>query len=179
MVKRVVFGFAVVCAAFLFMPAAADAAPTTIGGPCDGSGTLQKLGKTVEAAESGVVEIEYKDTVAWEGSITGASGEQSYSGNIEVDLPAPFGSLSIDSWKGTTDSTANSGTKDYDIPGWVPANVEFRVKGIHTQGSATCAGSVKLKLKGSALNAFSAGSLIGTVLTGIGLVFAGRAKGGI
>lgn len=178
MVKRLVFGFAVVCAAILFVPTSANAAPATVNGPCDGSGKLEKLGKTVEAAESGVVEVEYKDTVDWEGSITGTSGEQPYSGNIEVELPAPFGSLSIDSWKGKTDSTSNSGTKDYDIPSWVPANVEFRVKGIHTQGSATCAGAVKLKLKGSSLNAFSIGSLIGTALTGLGLALAGRAKGG-
>jgi hypothetical protein len=179
MVKRVVLGIAVVCAAFLFFPSSANAAPATVSGPCDGSGTFEKGGFTTTAAETGVVEIPRTDDVDWKGTITGVSGEQAYAGHIDVELPPPFGSLKIDTWGGRTDSTGNSGTKHYDIPGAVPANVEFSVQGAHTQGSVKCSGSVKLKIKGSALNPFSIGSLVGTVLTGAGLAVAGRAKGGL
>jgi hypothetical protein len=179
MVRRVVFGFVVICAAFLFIPGTADATPGVVKGPCDGTGTFQKGGFTKTAAETGVVEIERSDDVAWQGSISGPSGELPYTGKIEVELPPPFGTLSIDSWSGTTDATSNSGTKHYDIPGAVPANVEFRVKGSHTQGSFKCTGSVKLKIKGSALTPYSVGSLVGTAATGAGLVVAGRAKGAV
>lgn len=180
MVRRVVFGFAVVAATVLFVPGSAQAAPATLNGPCEGSGVLQSSGKEVKATEGGVVVVETSDTVAWKGSITvTGSGEQAYSGNIEVDLPPPFGSLSIDSWRGKTDSTANSGTKKYDLPGGIPTNVEFRVHGIHVQGATTCSGAVRLKIKGGALNAYSAGSVIGTALTGFGLLVAGRAKSGV
>ena len=177
MVRRIVLGIAVVCAGFLFFPSSADAGPATVSGPCDGSGTFVKGGFTKTAAETGVVEIPRTDDVQWKGAITGVSGEQAYAGHIDVELPWPFPSLKIDSWGGRTDSTGNSGTKHYDIPSGVPANVEFSVQGAHTQGTAKCSGSVKLKLSGSSWNTFSIGSLIGTALTGLGLALAGRAKG--
>jgi hypothetical protein len=163
MARRVLFGFAVVGAALFFAPHAANASPTVVNGPCDGTGAFQRGGFTKTAAESGVVEIPRADEVDWTGSITGPSGQ-------------PFGSVTIDSWGGTTDATSNSGTKHYDISSAVPANVEFSVKGSHNQGSFNCSGSVKLKIKGSSVNAFSIGSLVGTALTGAGLVVAGRAR---
>ena len=170
------FAFAVVGAALLFAPGAATASPTVVNGPCDGSGTFQRGGFTKTAAETGVVEIPRADEVNWTGSIVGPTGQLAYGGKIEVELPPPFGSVTIDSWGGTTDATSNSGTKHYDISSAVPANVEFSAKGSHTQGSFSCSGSVKLKIKGSSVNAFSVGSLVGTVLTGAGLVVAGRAR---
>ena len=179
MVRRALFGFAVACAAILIYPAAAGAAPISILGPCEGSGTFQAGGFTVNATEAGTVEVPRTDDVAWKGSINGPTGDNSYSGSIKVDLPPPFGSITIDSWSGTTDATSNSGTKHYDLPGAVPANVEFTVRGSHTQGSYTCSGHVTAKIKGSSVNAFSVGSLAATALTGVGLLFAGRAKGGV
>jgi hypothetical protein len=177
MIKRVVLGFAVVCGAFAFiLPMPAGAAPSVVAGPCQGTGAFQAGKFTKTAAETGVVEIPRKDTVAWEGSITGVTGESAYAGAIELETPAGLPTISIDSWKGTSDATSNKGEKKYDIPSWVPANVEFKVKGSHTQGGITCAGYVKLKIKGSALGPFSIGSLIGTVLTGLGLAVAGKAK---
>jgi len=173
------FGFAVVCAAIFLYPAAAGATPTVINGPCEGSGTFQKGGFTVNATEAGTVEVPRTDDVDWKGSITGPTGDNPYSGSIKVDLPPPFGSLSIDSWSGTTDATSNSGTKHYDLPGAVPANVEFTVRGSHSQGSFNCSGHVTVKIKGSSVNAFSIGSVVATAATGVGLVFAGRAKGGV
>ena len=179
MVRRTLFAFAVVCAATALAPAAAGASPTVINGPCQGSGAFEKGGFTVNATEAGTVEVPRTDDVRWTGSITGVTGDNPYSGKIEVELPPPFGSMSIDSWSGTTDATSNSGVKHYDIPGPVPANVEFEVKGAHTQGSASCNGHVTVKIKGSSVNAVSIGTLALTALTGIGLVFAGRAKGGL
>ena len=87
MVRRTVVGFAVVCAAILLYPAAAGATPTVINGPCEGSGTFQEGGFTVNATEAGTVEVPRTDDVAWKGSITGVTGDNPYSGSIEVELP--------------------------------------------------------------------------------------------
>jgi len=179
MVRRTLFAFAVICAAIMCSAAASGAAPTSTLGPCQGSATFQKGGFTVNATEAGTVEVPRTDDVDWKGSITGPTGDNAYSGSIKVDLPPPFGSLSIDSWSGTSDATSNSGTKHYDLPGAVPANVEFTVRGSHTQGSFNCSGHVTVKIKGSSVNAVSIGSLAATALTGVGLLFAGRAKGGV
>ena len=177
MARQAVFAFAVACAAILLYPAAAGATPTVINGPCQGSGTFKSTGHKVDATEAGTVEVPETDDVAWEGSITGVTGDNAYSGKIEVKLPPPFGSLSIDSWSGTTDATANSGVKHYDLPSYVPKGVEFTVTGSHSQGPASCSGHVTVKLAGSKVNAVSIASVVGTVLTGAGLLFAGRAKG--
>jgi hypothetical protein len=178
MVKRVLLAFAALAAAGMFVVFDAGTSSATVSPACQGTGAFEKSGLTYTAADSGVDEIPRTDDVDWEGSITGPTGEQPYSGKIEVELPPPFGALSIDSWSGTTDATSNSGTKHYDIPGAVPGGVEFSVKGSHTQGGTTCTGSVKVKIKGGSVNAFSLGSLVGTALTGAGLVLAGRAKVG-
>ncbi|MEY2402556.1 MAG: hypothetical protein QOD38_107 [Acidimicrobiaceae bacterium] len=180
MVKRVLLSFAALSLMGLFVlvspPAAA--APTVVNGPCTGEGTFKDGGFTKTASETGVVEIPRKDDVAWQGAIAIPPTESAYSGKIELETPAGMPAISIDSWSGSSDSIANAGVKHYDIPSWVPANVEFKVKGTHTQGGITCSGFVKLKIKGSAVGPFSIASLVGTGLTGLGLLLAGRPKVG-
>src|SRR3954462_2332766 len=112
MVKRVVLGCAALALAGLFMcvgvtPAAA--APSHVDGGCTGSGTFEKGKFTATAAEEGVVTIPEEDKVAWQGALPGPTGDVAYSGEIKVELPPPFGSLKIDSWSGTSDSTGNQG----------------------------------------------------------------------
>jgi hypothetical protein len=180
MIKRVVLGLAAFSLAGLFLltgaPSAA-AAPGHVDGGCTGSGAFEKGGFTATAAEEGVVTIPEKDTVHWEGALPGDTGKVGYSGKIEVELPPPFGSLKIDSWSGTTDSTGNSGVKKYDIPAGVPRGVEFEVTGSHTQGPFNCSGFVKLKIDGSKFGPATIVSLLGTLGFGAGFAFAGRAKG--
>lgn len=178
MFKRVLLGCVALGIAGFFVIAGSAPAGATVSPACSGTGDFEASGHHYTAADSGVDEIPRKDDVDWEGQITGVSGEQPYSGHISLELPPPFGSVDIDSWSGTSDATSNSGTKHYDIPGFVPANVEFEVSGAHTQGSVSCSGSVKVKIEGGSVNAFSIGSLVGTVLTGAGLVFAGKASVG-
>lgn len=179
MVKRVLFGIVALGfgGALVFVPAVpASSTPKVVTGPCSGQGTFKDAGFTKTAAETAVVEIPRKDEVAWQGAIAVPPTNSAYSGMIELETPAGLPAISIDSWSGTTDSVSNSGIKKYDIPSWVPANVEFKVTGSHTQGGVSCAGFVKLKIKGSSVGPFSIGSLIGTALTGAGLVFAGRPR---
>jgi hypothetical protein len=176
MVKRIVLGFAVVLAAFVVLPTTADATPRVVNGPCAGSGAFKNGGFTKTAAETGVVTIPLADDVAWQGSISAPTGNVPYSGQIKVDLPPPFGSLSIDSWSGTTDSTSNNGVKHYSLPSLTPRGVEFEVSGSHTQGGVSCSGAVKLVVDGSKFGAATIGSLVGTVATGAVLVLAGRPR---
>lgn len=179
MVKRVLLGFAALSLAgvFLFVDAA-PAGAVMDEGACTGSGTFKNGGFTVTQAETGVVEVPEKDEVTWQGALPAKpAAPEAYSGKIEVALPPPFAPLKIDSWSGTSDSQGNDGVKKYDLPGYVPKNVELEVRGQHT-GSTTCKGHVKIKVKGSSVGPVSLASLAATALTGLGLVLAGRPKVG-
>ena len=174
MVKRVLLGFAALSLAGLFV--LVDAAPSgaTVSPECSGNGKFTNKGVTYHASDAGVDQIKRVDDVIWDGTITGVpGGQQAYSGKIQVELPPPFGKVSVDSWGGTTDSTGNNGTKHYDIPGFVPANVEFKVSGNHTQGGISCTGSVKVKIEGSGFGPFSIATLVLTLLFGAGMVLSG------
>ncbi|MEY2453650.1 MAG: hypothetical protein QOD92_3224 [Acidimicrobiaceae bacterium] len=181
MVKRVLLGFAAMSLAGVFL--LFDAAPAGAvmdQGNCTGSGTFEKGGFTVTQAEAGVIEVPEKDSVSWKGDLPSApSAPEAYNGKIEVEMPAPFPALKIDDWSGTSDSQGNSGVKDYDIPGWVPKNVELSVVGEHVSTSTTCKGHVKIKIKGGSVGPVSLGSLALTAATGVGLVLAGRPKVGV
>jgi hypothetical protein len=137
---------------------------------CQGSGHFRDNGQTVDAEAVGdtVVEISRRDTVEWEGSVDAPPG--AYSGTIAVDLPPPFGALQIDSWDGNSASTTNSGSKSYNLPSIVPAGVEFRLVGSHTDQNGSCSGYVNLEIKGGAFDsALAPISLVGTVLAGAGV----------
>ena len=129
--------------------------------------TFRDTGLTVDAEAIGdeVVEVERSDTVDWQGSVTAPPGV--YSGTIAVDLPPPFGEAEIDSWDGESDSTANAGVKDYDLTSLVPAGVEFRVVGSHTDENGSCTGYVNLEIEGGPFDSPLAPiSLAGTVVDG-------------
>jgi hypothetical protein len=175
MVKRVLLGFAALALAgmFLLMDASPSGATVTPSDKCIGNGQFVKLGKTYHASDTGVDEVKRVDDVNWDGEIVVPAENVAYSGEIKVSLPPPFGEVTVDSWKGTSDSTKNSGKKHYDLPGFVPGNVEFEVSGFHTQNGVTCTGAVKVKIEGSGFGPFSIAMLILTLLSGAGLVLAG------
>ena len=179
MIKRVLLGFVAFALAGTFMLVGATPAGAVMDqGECTGSGTFEKGGFTVTQAETGVIEVPEKDSVTWKGDLPAKpAAPEAYSGKIEVALPPPFAPIKIDSWSGTSDSQGNNGVKKYDIPGFVPKNVELEVQGQHT-GSTTCKGHVKIKIKGSSVGPVSVASLAATAATGLGLVLAGRPKVG-
>lgn len=175
MIKRVLLGFAALSLAGLFVlidafPSGATVNPSD---KCLGKAHFVKSGHDYSADDAGVDKIPRVDDVQWFGAIAVPPVDSAYSGHIDVELPPPFGSVSVDSWSGTTDSVSNTGTKHYDIPGFVPANVEFSVSGSHSQGGITCSGSVKLAIEGSTFGPFSIATLVLTLLSGAGLVLAG------
>ena len=175
MIKRILLAFAALGLAGMFV--LADAAPSgatvSPSDKCIGTGDFVKSGHNYTAADAGVDEVPRVDDVKWAGEIKIPATESAYSGHIEVELPPPFGKVTIDTWKGSSDSVKNSGTKHYDLPGFVPANVEFEVSGAHSQGGITCTGAVKVKIAGSTFGPFSIATLGLTLLFGAGLVLAG------
>jgi hypothetical protein len=179
MVKRVLLGFAALTFAGLFVFVDAVPAAAHVDGGCTGEGVFDK-GLRVSASEEGVVNVPLKDTVHWQGALPGPlPAETAYSGKIEVELPPPFPALKIDSWSGTSDSVSNSGVKKYDLPSAIPRGVEFQVTGSHRQGAYNCSGFVKVVVQGGKLGPLTIASLVGTALTGVGLVVAGRPKLGV
>ncbi|MDO8389615.1 MAG: hypothetical protein Q7V57_03925 [Actinomycetota bacterium] len=143
-------------------PAAAQ-----LEGECSGSGVWKDSDLAVDAESVGdeLVTIPRKDTVDWQGSVSGPPGE--YSGSIWIELPPPFGKVEIDNWGGTSDNNNNAGSEDYDLPKLVPAGVEFKVVGEHTDSNGHCEGYVRLEIEGGAFDSpIIWGALVLTALTG-------------
>jgi hypothetical protein len=137
---------------------------------CQGSGTFREKGLAVDAEAIGdeVVTIPRSDTVDWDGSVAAPPG--AYSGRIAVDLPPPFSELVVDTWKGTSENTSNSGARKYNFPKLVPAGVEFQVVGYHTDQNGYCNGYVNLQIDGGPFDSpVTPISLVATVATGAGL----------
>ncbi len=134
------------------------------------SGTFRDGGLVVDATAIGdeVVVIPRSDTVDWQGSVDAPPGD--YSGTIGVDLPPPFSELEIDSWSGSSENTSNAGAREYDLPSYVPAGVEFRVVGSHVDENGFCNGYVNLEIDGGPFDSpLTPVSLVLTVAAGAGL----------
>ncbi|MGZ4740189.1 MAG: hypothetical protein ACXVLM_13355 [Ilumatobacteraceae bacterium] len=139
---------------------------------CQGSGVFRSTGLAVDAEAIGdkLVTIPRSDTVDWKGSVDAAPG--AYSGSISVDLPPPFSELRLDSWRGNSQTTANSGAKKYNLPSAVPAGVEFRVIGAHVDQNGFCNGYVNLQIDGGPFDSpVTPVSLVATAASGAGLFF--------
>ncbi len=140
---------------------------------CQASGTWLDDGLVVFAeTDGGVYTIPDSDTVAWEGSVAAPPGE--YSGEIWLEMPPPFAGWSIDSWGGDSDNTGNDGTYEYDFPSWVPAGVEFDVKGEHFDENGGCSGTIAFELDGGPFDSPAtfvalAVTLLFAILTGLAL----------
>ncbi|CAB4365088.1 MAG: hypothetical protein F2681_13400 [Actinobacteria bacterium] len=158
-------------------PAAAQ-----LGGECTASGVWQNKGLTVDAATIGndLVTVPRKDTVDWTGSVGSAPG--TYRGSVWLELPPPFGKVEIDSWHGTGTNTANSGSKTYSLPKFVPAGVEFTVSGEHIDSNGVCSGSVRVQVEGGPFDSpVTYAALVLTIATGgpLAALLLGMAKAAI
>ncbi|MCI0687753.1 MAG: hypothetical protein L0Y54_11020 [Sporichthyaceae bacterium] len=180
-----VAGLATAACLLFAIPAAADIVDPP--GSCVGSATWQtglperggSFSETSAAHQPGdVIEVPRADTVEWSGQVVGpaAGTERAISGSVKVLLPAPLGGVTIGDWGGSTDKVDNTGTRSYDLPGLVPAGVEFTLSGTHSEGSSEfCSGSVKMTIAGGAFDSpLVWGAIAGDVLFGAGLLLAGR-----
>ncbi len=152
------------------LPAGAE-----VDGPCQATGAFAQGTDaggpfTVDAAAIGsqTVTVPRQDSVSWTGSVPAPPG--AYAGQVAVELPPPFGDVTIDSWEGTTEATSNQGVEDYDLPALVPSGVKFRVVGQHRDAAQSCDGFVNAVIEGGPLKspALPAASLVFTLLAGAG-----------
>ena len=165
----------------VLLASAAAADVVTPPGACVGSGTWQEGGFTETSTDhdpGDTIKVPRADTVHWKGNIKGfqlgaAGPRRDIEGKVEVETP--FGSVKVDDWDGSSIRYANEGEHDYDLPK-VLVGIKMKVKGFHKDaGKVTCEGSVNVEVDGSATsNPLAAGGAAGLVVSGAGLVFAGR-----
>ncbi len=134
------------------------------GTDADGSFTI-----VASELDDETIVVPRADTVEWSGSVLAAPGD--YEGFVAIDLPAPFGTVSVKTWSGDTDTTSKGGVDDYDLPWAVPAGVEFTVRAEHTDDNGTCRASATMKIEGGPFDTPIAPISLGaTALTGAGFV---------
>jgi hypothetical protein len=163
-------------------PAAAE-----IEGPCEGQAVLTPTdggGPTVDVdgATDARVTIPRSADVEYSGSIAipNPTEDMPHSGEVVLVLPSILPDVTVASWSwsDTTDATETTGSTSYDIdlPAGVLGAVQGTAEGNHTQAGVSCTGSLEIEIDGSAVNAGSIGSAVGTVLAGAGMVLAARGR---
>ena len=151
-----------------------NSVPPDFSGPCTATANIAGYGSVDPAASGGVYTVPKSGAASYTGSIAVTGEDRVTSGKVEIGLPGGL-SVSIKSWGGdNTDESSDSGTVTWDIPSWVPGNIEMTVSGFHQDEGARCEGSLKIKLDGGFLD--GGGGLIAlgvTVISVIGLAWAG------
>ena len=178
--RRLRFGVVMGAAAMLVI-AFAGVAGAGKSGPCEGSATIDgvRYDHTNDTAEDPIVVPEEKDgvIVAWEGS-TG-SPITDHTGSVSVLVgPIP---IEVADWGGANADMEVTASGQYDmtrLPEFLKSVTGlYEVQAEHSGQGGTCEGTVMVLLEGNGLaTPIGAGSVVGTVLTGIGLLFAGRGR---
>lgn len=152
---------------------AAPAAASMLG-PCTATGTFV-LGTgagpiVVDVAKvppGQAVTIPAADTIAWTATAPAQAVPRPIRGRIEIDLPWPFGTQTLDSWGGTGASAAQAGTYTYELTGAVPRGVAVKFVGTHAEPGVVCVAELSFKVSGGVFDAW-----IGFVAVG-GLLLSG------
>jgi hypothetical protein len=148
------FGMAIAVMAAAVL-ASSSPAGAEMEGPCTAQATFRNGTKdggsfTVDASSTDVVKVPLSDTVDWTGSIAVPAVERPIEGEVTLQMPWPFGAVSLHSWGGdTTAKVQGSGTEEYDLPSFVPRGVEMTVEAVH-RDAATCRASLRIEVEGSA-----------------------------
>ena len=124
------------------------------------------------------IEIPAADAVNWQAtSPPGATGARPAKGRVEIDLPWPFGTQTLESWAGTIDGPERAGTYTYELTGAFPRGVDFSIVGSHAEPNVRCTGEVLLKIEGGPFDSWLGYmALGGLVLSGVAFVLAGRSS---
>jgi hypothetical protein len=145
----------------------------TLFDPREAGGSFTESGITIDVREVDTqrVTVPRSDTVSWYGTVEAPSVPRDVSGSVEIDLPKPFGTLTIDSWSSTGSSEVEKqGEDSYDLGNWVPGGAQVRVHGQHLEnGTVLCTGQVFLQVEGSPFDSpIAPAALILTAATAAG-----------
>ncbi|GAA1133329.1 hypothetical protein [Nocardioides aquiterrae] len=119
------------------------------------------------------------------GSINGGKGhkKRSYSGSLEIDLPAPLPDYGPSSWSWSDDASRTYATTEpktgtYDLPGFVPRGFYVPLVATHAEnGEKVCAYAGEIKVSGSfADSPVSLAAAAGTLLFGALATLAGVSR---
>jgi hypothetical protein len=124
------------------------------------------------------VTVPAADTVTWVATSPGAVRPRLVKGLVELDLPWPFSTLTLDSWSGPAQGHEATGTYQYELTGLVPRAVPLTFQGAHAEeNDVRCTGRVQLELEGGPFDGWLAYvALGGLAASGIALFFAGRSR---
>jgi hypothetical protein len=165
--------------------AAAPPAGATLDGGCTAVATfLLGVGTgsvTVDVNRASVdepVEIGSEDAIEWRVTVPGSvTSPQPMRGRIEIDLPWPLGTQTVETWSGTTTVNEARGLYTYELTKAFPRGVPFTVVGHHAQPGVSCRGQVALQVAGGPFDSWWIWvGLGGMVVSGIALLLAGRAR---
>lgn len=154
--------------------------PPKFTGGCTASASIAGYGSVDPAASGGVYTVPKSGSASYTGSVPVEGEDRTTSGKVEVGLPLGLPSIEIKSWGGdNTDGNSDSGEVSWDIPSWVPGNVEMTVSGYHQDEGVRCDGRIKVKLDGSGLgSALGLGAVGLTIVSLAGLVWSMIPRGG-
>ncbi|MDJ0791240.1 MAG: hypothetical protein QNJ71_05035 [Acidimicrobiia bacterium] len=163
---------AVLLLAAFALPANAE----VLQGDCTGGAVFSNGASVTERQPlNQVVAVPAADTVRYVGDTNleplGPDEKESFSGGVSVALP--WGSVTVVSWSGETDKTADRGSYTYDVSGLVPEGTGgVEVTATHTQRGQTCIVAVTMSVDGDpGWQAFTAAGL--TALSAVGVAGAG------
>ena len=173
--------------AFASLLADARPASAAMAGPCTAVGTFV-LGTgagpiVVDVAKvprGQTITVPANDTIAWTATAPAQSVPRPARGRIEIDLPWPLGTQTLNSWSGVGASAAQAGTYTYELTGAVPRGVAIKFIGTHAEPGIACVGEVTVKVAGGIFDAWiSFVAFGGLILSGAVFFFwAGRATWG-
>lgn len=126
-----------------------NSVPPSFTGGCAASANIAGYGTVDPAVSGGVYTVPKSGSATYTGSVPVQGQDRTTSGKVQVELPLGLPAISIKSWGGdNTDGNSDSGTVTWDIPSWLPGNVELTVSGFHQDEGVRCEGRIKVKLDG-------------------------------
>jgi len=178
------FGISMMAAGALAATTPAGAEVTDPPGRCVGRAEITADGAEPVLIDSSTLQpgdvttVPRSGSIVWSGELVGvdAGAERPIAGFVKVDLPWPAPDVTIKDWSGTSTRVERSNTSEYSLPSITPRGVTLPVYGEHREnGELFCAGSTKIRLTGSAFaSPLTVAALVGLILSGAGLFFAGR-----
>jgi hypothetical protein len=123
------------------------------------------------------VEIGAEDAVEWRVSVPGRTTPEPMRGRLEIDLPWPLGTQTVEEWSGTATQGEATGLYTYQLTKAFPRGVPFTMVGTHGEPNVACVGQVALQIEGGAFDSWWIWvGLGGMALSAIALLLAGRAR---